>query len=75
MGKILFDQVLREGGLWHLYGHSWEIEQGGLWAGLAEMLDYVCGREGVLYLSNRDVLECLPSESLPPSTVEKLDQT
>jgi peptidoglycan/xylan/chitin deacetylase (PgdA/CDA1 family) len=72
MGKVLFDRVLRKGGLWHLYGHSWEIEQGGLWAGLAEMLDYVCGREGVLYLSNGDVLKYLPQESPPQSTVEKL---
>lgn len=71
MGKILFDRVLRKGGVWHLYGHSWEIERGGLWSELAEMLDYVCGRVGVLYLSNGDVLEYLSQESLPSSTLAK----
>jgi peptidoglycan/xylan/chitin deacetylase (PgdA/CDA1 family) len=71
IGKILFDRVLREGGVWHLYGHSWEIEKGGLWADLTEMLDYVCRREGVLYFSNSDVLEYLPQESVQPSPVAK----
>ena len=56
IGKILFDRVLREGGVWHLYGHSWEIEQGGLWDDLAEILDHVCRRQGVLYLPNNEVL-------------------
>jgi hypothetical protein len=31
MGKILFDRVLKEGGVWHLFGHSWQIEEMGLW--------------------------------------------
>ncbi len=25
LGKHLFDRVLQEGGIWHLYGHSWEL--------------------------------------------------
>lgn len=52
LGKRLFDSVLQNGGIWHLYGHSWEIEELGLWRGLEEMLDYVCKREGVTYVSN-----------------------
>jgi peptidoglycan/xylan/chitin deacetylase (PgdA/CDA1 family) len=71
VGKVLFDHVMRKGGVWHLYGHSWEIEQGNLWAGLAELLDYVCRREGVLYSSNCDVLKYLPKESLQSSAVAK----
>jgi peptidoglycan/xylan/chitin deacetylase (PgdA/CDA1 family) len=71
MGKILFDRVLREGGVWHLYGHSWEIEQCGLWTELAETLDYVSRCEGVLYKPNGGVLNYLPAESLQPSPVAK----
>jgi hypothetical protein len=56
IGKRLFDRVLRQGGVWHLVGHSWEVDQLGLWDQLGEMLDYVSGRERVLYLSNYDVL-------------------
>jgi hypothetical protein len=63
VGKILFDRVLREGGVWHLYGHSWQIEELGLWDDLKEILDYVCGREGVLYVSNAEVLTFLPKKA------------
>ncbi len=72
VGRTLFDIVMREGGIWHLYGHSWEIEELGLWAALEEMLDYVSNCREVLYLSNHDLLDilCRPlrrnlPESLP----------
>ena len=56
LGKKLFDRVVREGGVWHLYGHSWEIDQLGLWGDLGKMLDYVCKRDGVVYIPNGKVL-------------------
>jgi peptidoglycan/xylan/chitin deacetylase (PgdA/CDA1 family) len=57
IGKKLFDRVLDQGGIWHLWGHSWEIDQLGLWDQMPEMLDYVCGRQDVLYLNNRDLVQ------------------
>jgi hypothetical protein len=45
LGKRLFDVVLENGGVWHLFGHSWEIERLGLWGDLGEILDYV-GKAG-----------------------------
>ena len=78
LAKILFDSVLRNGGLWHLYGHSWEIEELGLWGELKEVLDYVCCRPGVLYLANgaivdrqaqqSTVVECVPNPALDSLT-------
>jgi len=59
MGKSLFDQVLKEGGIYHLYGHSWLIEEIGLWDDLKEISDYLYGREGVRYLTNAEVLNFL----------------
>ena len=59
MGRRLFDRMLDKGGMWHLYGHSWEIESLGLWSELQEMLDYVQGREGVLYLTNGELARLL----------------
>jgi peptidoglycan-N-acetylglucosamine deacetylase len=56
LGKRLFDSVLEHGGIWHLYGHSREIEDLGMWKGLEEILDYVCKREGVMYLTNGDLI-------------------
>jgi peptidoglycan-N-acetylglucosamine deacetylase len=76
LAKILFDSVLRSGGLWHLYGHSWEIEELRLWPGLKEVLDYVSNRPGVTYLANGPIVklrkdkgfaaECCPSPTLDP---------
>jgi peptidoglycan-N-acetylglucosamine deacetylase len=63
LGKTLFDRFLEDGGIWHLWGHSWEIDELGLWDELAEMLDYVSGREDVLYLNNGDVLRYLATNS------------
>jgi peptidoglycan/xylan/chitin deacetylase (PgdA/CDA1 family) len=63
LGKAFFDLVVRQGGIWHLYGHSWQIEEMGLWDDLKEILDYVCGRDGVLYLTNAEVLNFLPQKT------------
>jgi len=52
LGKRLFDSVLEQGGVWHLWGHSWEIEEHGLWKELEEVLDYVGRRKGVTYVPN-----------------------
>jgi peptidoglycan/xylan/chitin deacetylase (PgdA/CDA1 family) len=78
LGKILFDSVLRNGGLWHLYGHSWEIEECRLWDGLKEILDYVSNRPGVLYLDNGPLVNLLPhrssvAEVCPSPTLESLE--
>jgi len=56
LGKRLFNQVLEHGGIWHLYGHSWEIDQLGIWPDLTEMLDYVSRRDGVTYVTNARLL-------------------
>ena len=61
LGKELFDHALEQGGVWHLYGHSWEVDQFGVWADLQEILDYVSHRSGVTYTTNGELvrfLEC-----------------
>lgn len=56
LGKRLFDSVLQQGGIWHLYGHSREIEDLGMWQALEEMLDYVSGHQGVTYVPNCELI-------------------
>jgi peptidoglycan-N-acetylglucosamine deacetylase len=56
LGKRLFDLVLENGGVWHLYGHSWELEKLRLWDDLAELLDYVSRRPGVSYVANSELV-------------------
>jgi len=60
LAKMLFDSVWQQGGIFHLYGHSWEIGELGLWDDLREVLDYVSHREGVLYLTNAEIVKYLP---------------
>jgi len=52
-----FEEMLETGGVWHLWGHSWEIEEYNLWSDLRAVLDTVAGSEGVTYLSNGEVIE------------------
>jgi len=70
LGRTLFDIVMREGGIWHLYGHSWEIEELGLWSALEEMLDYISNCQEVLYLPNHALLDILSS---PSSTTQPFE--
>ncbi len=56
LGKTLFDSALQNGGVWHLYGHSWEIDRLGLWDDLRELLDYVSRRDGVRYVPNCELV-------------------
>jgi len=56
LGKQLFDRVLEDGGMWHLYGHSWEIDEQGIWDELHEMLDHVSRHSNVTYLTNGQLL-------------------
>lgn len=57
LGKQLFREVFENGGIWHLYGHSWEIEELNLWDDLRELLDYVCHRPLVKYVNNGQLVQ------------------
>ena len=54
--KILFDLALAEGGIWHLWGHSWEIDEHHDWQKLERVLQYVSNRSEVQYLTNGETL-------------------
>jgi len=71
LGKKLFDSVLKNGGIWHLYGHSREIEDLDMWKDLEEILDYVGNRKGVMYVPNRELVR-LPCAQRPHPGNSKL---
>jgi peptidoglycan-N-acetylglucosamine deacetylase len=56
LSKSLFDVALQDGGVWHLYGHSWEIDRLRLWDDLREVLDYISRRKGVYYMTNGELV-------------------
>jgi len=52
--EILFDKILTNGGLFHLWGHSWEIDEYGLWKDLEVVLKMLAFNQGALYLNNTE---------------------
>lgn len=57
--KNVFKYVLKNGNVFHLYGHPWEIERYNLWQGLEKLFKYISNRKDVGYLTNGEVLETL----------------
>lgn len=55
--KNVFRYVLKNGGIFHLYGHSWEIERYNLWKDLEKLFKYISDRKDVFYLTNGEVLD------------------
>lgn len=53
----LFDLALCLGGVWHLWGHSWEIEKFGLWQDLEHVFQHVCRHPKASYLTNGQVID------------------
>jgi peptidoglycan/xylan/chitin deacetylase (PgdA/CDA1 family) len=65
--KMLLDRVVAEGGVWHLFGHSWEIEQMNQWSALREVLDYAAGRDNAVYATNGEVIDLLSEQRRAPA--------
>lgn len=54
--KIAFDSVIKNGGVFHLWGHSWELEKHNEWDKLERVLAYISRREGIRYLPNSQII-------------------
>jgi len=61
--KVLFDLALSDGGIWHLWGHSWEIDDHNDWNKLERVINYVSHRPGVTYASNGETVDTVYSRS------------
>lgn len=57
---LLFDRVRERGGVFHLWGHSWEIGQLGQWDRLARVLGHIGNRPDVTYTTNAGLLAATP---------------
>ena len=60
----IFDHVLEHGGIWHFWGHSWQIEKNNWWQGLEEIFKYISGNPKVKYLTNGQTLTLLKKENI-----------
>ena len=55
--RLVFDRALRLGGIYHIYGHSLELEINLEWNKLEGVLDYISRRGGVQYMSNGEIFQ------------------
>jgi peptidoglycan-N-acetylglucosamine deacetylase len=53
--KMLFDKALQVGGIYHIWGHSWEFEQKNEWDKLERVFKYIANRKNVLYKTNSQI--------------------
>lgn len=52
----LFDRACRSGGVFHLWGHSWEVEANKDWDRLEGVLHYIGNRAQARYVSNMELV-------------------
>lgn len=52
----LFDRTVAAGGLFHLWGHSWEVDAHDDWGRLERVLRHIGGRSGLRYITNGELI-------------------
>jgi len=52
----LFEHAKKKNGIFHLWGHSWEIENLGLWRDLEKFFDYVSKQKDVKFVTNSELM-------------------
>jgi len=55
LARQLFDEAMAAGGIYHLWGHSWEIEANGDWPRLRSLLRYIADQDGVRFATNAEL--------------------
>lgn len=63
LALAMFDKVSAEGGVFHFWGHSWEIEKYGMWPDLENFLKYISRKENCVYLTNGDLLNKIKNKN------------
>jgi peptidoglycan/xylan/chitin deacetylase (PgdA/CDA1 family) len=56
LGMLLFDKAKEEGGVFHLWGHSWEIEKCRYWERLEKLFAHISGYMDVDYVTNGELI-------------------
>lgn len=57
MLNYYLNYILKNDGCLHIWGHSWEIEEKGLWPKLDMMLKAISGVNEVLYVENKQLID------------------
>ena len=57
------DYIQLHGGCFHLWGHSWEIEENNLWSVLENLFDRMSNRVEFSYINNKEMLRYKSTET------------
>lgn len=57
LAKATFEIARARGQVFHLWGHSWEIERYGMWGELERVFAYIAARGGYTAVTNRALLD------------------
>lgn len=55
LGRAMFEYVLEQGGVFHIWGHSWEIDRSNDWGRLDDFFRYISGHPEVTYAPNGEL--------------------
>ena len=55
LAKAMFDRVIKEGGICHIWGHSWEIDEHDDWERLENVFRYISANPQVNYATNGEL--------------------
>lgn len=69
LSECMGRHIRTNGGVLHIWGHSWEIEQGGLWQELEEALKRLSDLGPLLSLTNSQVADLVVQARLPRQSV------
>jgi peptidoglycan/xylan/chitin deacetylase (PgdA/CDA1 family) len=53
LARYFFDQVMEKGGVFHLWGHSWEVDKYNQWRNLEAVFEYIANPKDVKYVNNK----------------------
>jgi peptidoglycan/xylan/chitin deacetylase (PgdA/CDA1 family) len=56
LARYFFDQTVEIGGVFHLWGHSWEIDKNNQWSHLEDFFAYISNRQDITYVSNGELV-------------------
>ena len=55
LAMAMFDRIMETGGVFHLWGHSWEVDAHGDWDRLETVLAYISRKKDVSYVTNGEL--------------------
>ena len=55
--RNMFNKFCEQGGIFHIFGHSWEIEKFRMWDNLEKFLKYISNKSDIKYVTNGELIK------------------